>query len=194
MRTLLNTFLFIGLFSCWLHADEIIPGVLSFKPTNLNMSVYLGSFPGADQPPVYTFSPDKQDGRQIEIKMRPVGVVHGEGKSISYRQLDENALKGEFTNAFGLFSNATNVNLAFDINIVSPLADTKLGGQKAISASFNYVRKDGVFLGSTEVYWVQVQTNRVVEVLLRTQSNSKEQLDSLRKCLPSFKIKSQLQK
>lgn len=201
MRTLLITFLITGSFLLHLHADEIIPGVLSCNSKNFSHFIEFAqigdtndnSFYGISPPRTYVFQSENNDGRQISIRMRSVGVAFEGGNRFSYRQLDENALKAAFTNAFTPPSYTTNAPRVWDVNIISPVADTHLGGQNAISISLNRVlRKNGMSSGLEEIYWVRVHTNGVVEVILRTRSDSEAQLNSLRKCLPGLKIKSGL--
>ena len=176
----IRTLLFALLVSCWAHAEEVIPGVLTFTPPAGFAASRSGGDPG-DNPfsgvgQLRTYA--SHDG-QIDINVRFVGFSIGEGKLVTYRQLDENGIKQEMSDFSKSLSNSTNVTM-------TAVAVTNLGGQKAFSFTFHsIVREYGRHIYG-DIYWVRIDTNRVVEVELST--NSDKSLSKLRLSLSGFKI------
>jgi|ERR1017187_3003360 hypothetical protein len=177
---IIRTFIFALLVSCWARAEEVIPGILTFTPPASFGAFQLGGDPG-DNP----FSGVGQareylapDGKQININMRLVGFSIGEGKRVTYRQLDDNGVKQEMVDFAKSLPNITNI---------TAVAATQLGGQKAFSFTFHAIVRDyGIHLYG-DIYWVRIDTNRVVEVELSTHSDAA--LVELRQSISSLKIK-----
>ena len=177
---IIRTFIFVLVVSCWAHAEEVIPGILTFTPP-----ASFGAFKSGGDPGDNPFSGVGQareylspDGKQININVRLVGFSIGEGKRVTYQQLDDNGVKQEMLNFSKSLPNITNM---------TAIVETNLGGQKAFSFTFHaFVRDYGIHLYG-DIYWVRIDTNRVVEVELSTHSDAA--LIELRQSLPDFKIK-----
>jgi hypothetical protein len=174
---IIRTFVLALTITCLVHAEEIIPGVLTFTPPAGFDAFKPGGDPG-DNP----FSGVGQlreylshDGKQIDINMRLVGFSIGQGKRVTYRQLGDAGVKQEMVTLAKSLQNVTNM---------SAIAETKLGGQKALSFTFHAI--NGIHF-YCDLYWVRVDTNRVLEVELITHSDAA--LVELRQSLPGFKIK-----
>ena len=162
---IIRTFIFVLVVSCWAHAEEVIPGILTFTPP-----ASFGAFKSGGDPGDNPFSGVGQareylspDGKQININVRLV---------------DDNGVKQEMLNFSKSLPNITNM---------TAIVETNLGGQKAFSFTFHaFVRDYGIHLYG-DIYWVRIDTNRVVEVELSTHSDAA--LIELRQSLPDFKIK-----
>ena len=180
MRMIIRILLFALVFSFWAHAEDVIPGVVTFIPPTGFDAFRPGGDPG-DNP----FDGVGQlreylshDGKQIDINARLIGFSTGEGKRLTYRQLDDAGVKQEMLDFAKSLPNITNM---------TAVAEAKLGGQKAFSFTFHAIVRDyGIHLYG-DIYWVRVDTNRVVEVELSTHSDAA--LVELRKSLTGFKIK-----
>jgi hypothetical protein len=117
------------------------------------------------------------------VNLRSVGFTIGEGKRVTFSQLDDNAYRNEMETVIksndGSGETATNVSL---------VTDTDLGGQSALRISYE---KPAPSFGKGaimqfDVFWVIIQSNRVIEVVLC--ANTKDRLRSLEDCLSDFKI------
>ncbi len=179
MRTLIILAIFAMSFTLRSHAEEIIPGVLTFDcPTNFG-GFGSGEDPG-DPPFPQRFGYREylaNDGRQININVRMVECYTNKGYGLLIREPDDNELKEKLAGLIKSYSNATNA---------PPVVDTKIDGQKAISIS--YVSHVGPMTLHFENYWVKVQSNAVVEILLSTTADSEESLHSMRPYLSKIKI------
>ena len=180
---IIRTFIFALVISCWAHAEEVIPGILTFTPPAIFGAFQPGGDPG-DNP----FSGVGQareylapDGKQININMRVVGFSIGEGKRVTYRQLDDAGVKQEMLDFAKSLPNSPGVTN------LSQIVVTNFGGQKALSFTFHVLVRDyGIHIYG-DFYWVRVDTNRVVEVELSTHSDAA--LVELRQSMSSLKIK-----
>ena len=90
---------------------------------------------------------------------------------------NDKELKEKLADLIKSYSNVTNA---------PSVVDTKIDGQKAISIS--YVSHVGYMTLHFENYWVRVQSNAVVEILLSTSADSEESLHSMRPYLSKIKI------
>lgn len=116
--------------------------------------------------------------------MREVGFAIGPGKVTTYHKLDDKSLRDWMQTTVVGTRSVTNH---------ARVADAKVGGQPALSVSYQvaqpyWPKKPGA-LFPFEVYWVRIQTNRVLEIELI--ADSPEHLETLRPCLTKFKIKRQ---
>jgi len=190
MRFFTKIVLFSVLFPSLLRAEDIITGLISFDhPPFLRGGLPNGGpganpFSGVGRVRVY-FASDNSGGshRQINVNLRTIGFAIGEGKRVSFRLLDNNSLREEMETAVksndGSSENATNI---------SAIADADLGGQSALRISYEKPAP-GFSKGAImkfEIFWVTIQSNRVIEVVL--SANSKDRLQSLENCLSGFKI------
>ena len=176
---MIRTFLFTLIFSFWAQAEDVIPGIVTFTaPTGFD--AFQSGGDSGDNPfggvgPIREYL--SHDGKQININARLVGFSIGEGKQVTYRQLDDTGVKQEMLDFAKSLPNITNM---------TAVAETKLGGQKAFSFTFHAIVRDyGIHLYG-DIYWVRVDTNRVVEVELSAHSDAA--LIELRKSLSGFKI------
>jgi hypothetical protein len=169
-------------------AEELIPGVLAFDPPeflSINPSVrdrtnsdsgsrILRRYAAADNDP-------RTSQRLVIVSLREVGAVTDSGKAGASGPLDKPALGAALRAAVNATRNAVHV---------SPVTEAKVGGQTALLAAYEvprpYWQKPDGELFPHEVYWVKVQTNQVVEIKLI--ADSPEHLQTLKTCLPRFKI------
>src|SRR3954467_2667679 len=149
VRTFIKVLFLTALLPFVVRAEELIPGLLSFEPPAFlarfgpTSDAYDNMFSGVQPVAQYLANDSYQTLRNLTINERMVGFTLGEGKKITYRKLDEKALRDEFVACFRSLPNTTNISSAID---------TKLGGQKAISLSFQTPRGNGK--GYYEVYWI----------------------------------------
>ena len=119
--------------------------------------------------------------RLLIISIRETEAVLDSGKTAINRQPDDQALRAEMQAAMTSIPNATHV---------SSVTNAEVGGETALLASCQlsrpYWQKPDDFFFPSEVYWVRIQTNRVVEIKLI--ADSMEHLQTLKSCLPEFKI------
>lgn len=186
MRASIQIILFAILFPCLLPAEEIITGLISFDPPPFLRGGIPGGGPGENpfsgvgRVRVYFASDNSgQSHRQVDVNLRLVGFIIGEGKRVTLRQLDDKAFRTEMETVIKRSDGATNV---------SAVTDANLGGQPALQISYEEpapnFRKDAVM--EFDIYWVLIQSNRVIEVKLA--ADSKGRLGSLEDCLSGFKI------
>ena len=188
MRILFCTILLATMIPRWSHAEELISGVLAFDPPPfLSMSTLIhgGTNSESDSRIVRRYAATDNDPRTsqrlVMISVRETGTAADSGKAGNDRQPDTQTLRTEMQAAINSTRNATNV---------APVTDAEVGGQTALLASYQMPRPywqkpDGVLFPS-EVYWVKVSTNQVVEI--RLTADSMEHLQTLKACLPKFKI------
>jgi hypothetical protein len=186
MRVLFCTMLLAILLPRWSHAEELVADAFTFNPPAFLSASTFGSdntnsadgilkawhFAATDNNP-------RTSQRLFIISIREIGVAPDSG--ITNRQLDDKAFRAEMQSVMNSTRNATNV---------SPVADAEVGGASALLASCQLQRPywqkpDDVFF-PCEVYWVRIQANRVAEIKLIADST--EHLQTLKECLPKFKI------
>jgi len=187
MRLLFYTLLFALTLPRWLPAEELIAGVLAFDPpaflspnttvqgsTNAESdSRILRRYAAADNDP-------RTSQRLVIVSLREVGAAPDSGK-VTAGQWDNQALRDAMQAAVNATRNATNV---------TSLTNAAVGGQAAWGIAYQiprpYWQKPAGELFPYEIYWVKVQTNQVAEIKLI--ADSAEHLQSLKACLPRFKI------
>ena len=182
MRILFCTILFAILFPRGSPAGELVSNVLAFDPpaflsANTNFENGTGKvwrYAATDNDP-------RTSQRLLLVSVREIGVATNSENAVTYRRLDDQAFRAEMLAAMNSTRNATNV---------SPVTEVEVGGQPALLATYELPRpywqkSDGVFF-PCEVYWVRIQTNRVAEIKL--VADSAEHLQTLKACLPKFKI------
>jgi hypothetical protein len=187
-RILFCTLLLAILFPRWSPAEEFISGVLAFDPPAFLSAGTFGrdSTNSADGiPKVWHYAATDNDPRTSQrlliVSIRETGAVLDSEKAVTNRGLDDTALRAEMQAAMNSIRNATNV---------SAVTDAEVGGQAALLASYQlprpYWQKSEGSLCPCEVYWIRVQTNQVAEIKLIADST--EHLETLKSCLPKFKI------
>jgi len=169
--------------------DDLIPGVLKFDPHAFLESGRAGRarddiFSGVGELRRYGAKDNdiRTGQRDVIINVRGVGFSIGDGKVVTYHRLDEAALRAWMQTVVDSTPNATNI---------TKVTDAKVGDQSALFASYQiaqpyWSKKPGAFF-PFEVYWVRVQTNRVVEIQLI--GDTPEHLETLRPCLTKFTVK-----
>ena len=115
------------------------------------------------------------------VSLRDVGYSIGNGKVITYRKLDDQALRVCMQEAMKERRNGTNF---------TQVANARVGGLPALVFTYEvpqppYGGKPSTLLG-IEYYWVKVRTNRVLEIKLMAED--RETLGTLRSSLDRFKI------
>ena len=184
MRILFCTILLAVLFPRASPAGELVPDVLAFDPpTFLSVNTNFengkpaksGVTPATDNDP-------RTSQRLLLVSVREIGIANEfQENAVIYRQLDDQAFRAEMLAAMSSTRSATNV---------SPVTEAEVGGQAALLVTYElpqpyWQKSDGVFC-PCEVYWVRIQTNRVAEIKL--VADSAEHLQTLKACLPKFKI------
>jgi hypothetical protein len=172
----------------WSHAEELISGVLAFDPpaflsdipslhdsTNSENGIHLvRRYAAADNDP-------RTSQRLVIVSLREVGSVPASGKVLPSGQLDSQALRDALLAAANSTRNAAHI---------TSVTNAEVGGQSAWLVAYQiprpYWQNPAGELFPYEVYWVQVQTNQVAEIKLI--ADSAEHLQSLKTCLPRFKI------
>jgi hypothetical protein len=179
---IIRTFIFALIISSWAHAEEVIPGILTFTPPASFGAFQPSSDSGDGDNPFSGVGQVREylapDGSQIDINVRLVGFSIGEGKGVAYRQLDDAEVKQEMLRFAKSHSNITNT---------VTILETKLDDKKAFSFTFHVIVGDYATHIDADFYWVRIDTNRVVEVELSAHSDTA--LVELRKSLSGFKIK-----
>jgi hypothetical protein len=169
-------------------AEELISNVLAFNPPAfLSASTFNqdGTNIESEARRVWRYTAVDNDPRTSQrlliVSIRETGAALDPGKTAINRQLDDQALRAEMQAAVTSIPNATHV---------SSVTNTAVGGETALLASCQlsrpYWQKPDSVLFPSEVYWVRIQTNRVVEIKLI--ADSMEHLQTLKSCLPEFKI------
>lgn len=184
MRVLFCAMLLAILLSRWARAEELISGVLAFDPPAfLSPSVFGGEITNSDIREIWRYAATDNNPRTSQrlliVSIREMGVATD--SEITNHYFDGNALRAAMQAAIKSTRDATNV---------SPVTDAEVDGQAALFASYQLPRpywqkSDGAFF-PCEAYWVRLQTNRVVEIKL--VADSMEHLQTLKSCLPKFKI------
>ena len=171
------------------HGDDLIPGVVTFDPPAFLHGGTSGQhsddmFSGVGEIREYGAGDNdiRTGQRLVIINVREVGFSIGPGKVVTYQKLDEKGLLAWMQTVMDSARNATNI---------TKVATAKVGGQPALFASYqvaqpNWPKKRGA-LFPFEVYWVRIQTNRVVEI--KFVADTPEHMDTLRPCLTRFTIK-----
>jgi hypothetical protein len=188
MRILFCTILLAILFPHGSPAGELVPDVLAFDPPAfLSADAFVGNNTNSENEirKAWRYAATDNDPRTSQrlliVSLREIGVATNSENTVSYRRLDDQAFRAEMLAAMNSTRNATNV---------SPVTDVEVGGTAALLASYELPRpywqkSDGAFF-PCEAYWVRVETNRVVEIKL--VADSAEHLQTLKACLPKFKI------
>ena len=188
MRILFRTLLLAILFPRWSQAEEFISDFLTFDPPAfLSVSTFGSNNTNSEGGilKVWNFAATDNDPRTSQrlliISIREIGIALDSEKAVTNRQLDDRAFRAEMQAAMNSTRSATNI---------SAVTDAEVGGTAALFASCQLQRPywqkpDGVFF-PCEVYWVRVQSNRVAEIKLIADST--EHLETLKSCLPKFKI------
>ena len=189
MRTVILSLFLVVVLPSISHGDDLIPGVVSFDPPAFLHGGTSGQhsddiFSGVGEIRQYGAGDNdiRTGQRLVVINVREVGFSTGAGKVVTYQKLDDKALRAWMQTAMDSTRNATNI---------TKVADAKVGGQAALFASYQvaqpyWPKKPGA-LFPFEVYWVRIQTNRVVEIKL--VADSPEHLETLKPCLTKFRIK-----
>jgi hypothetical protein len=187
-RILFCTILLAIIFPRWLHAEEFISDAFTFDPPAfLSASTFGRNSTNSENGilKVWHFAATDNDPRTSQrlliISIREIGAAPDSEKAVTNRESDDKAFRAEMQAAMNSTRSATNI---------SPVTDAEVGGTAALLASCRLQRPywqkpDGVFF-PCEVYWVRVQTNRVAEI--RLIADSTEHLETLKSCLPKFKI------
>ncbi|HTH49763.1 MAG TPA: hypothetical protein VMB21_19775 [Candidatus Limnocylindria bacterium] len=190
MRITVFILLFASLLTVDSRGEDLIPGHLSFDlPPYMN-----GGPPGRSDPGDDPFSPVREIRRyavtrtnwdagfnNMFVSLRDVGYSIGNGKVITYRKLDDKALRTcmqETTTKQGHGTNFTQV------------ANAKVGGLAALVVAYDVPQPPygsrPATVARIESYWVKVQANRVLEIKLWAQDP--KTLAALRSSLDRFKI------
>jgi hypothetical protein len=182
-RILFCTLLLAILFPRWMPAEEFISGLLTFDPPaflSASASGHDGTNSADGILKVWHYAATDNDPRTSQrlliVSIREIKTT----SEITLRQNDT-ALRAEMQAAMNSTRNATNV---------STVTDTEVGEQAALLASYwlprPYWQKSDGILFPCEVYWIRVRTNQVAEIKLIADST--EHLETLKSCLPKFKI------
>lgn len=188
MRLLFSTLLLALTLTRWLHAEELISGVLAFDPpaflsgipsvhdstNSANGIRIVRRYAAADNDP-------RTSQRLVIVSLREVGPVPAAGTVAANGELDHPALRDALLTSAHATPNAAQI---------TSVTNAEVGGQAAWLVSYQiprpYWTKPAGGLFPYEVYWVPVQTNQVAEIKLI--ADSAEHLQSLKTCLPRFKI------
>jgi hypothetical protein len=178
MRASFSCFFFLLIvFPLTTHCEEIIPGVVSFDAPRFLVSHSPKTVTNLDVPgEIRQFSAIAAMGSRI-INIR----IKDAGSSLRQDKVDYSALRTLMQTLVDSTRNATNI---------SKVAESKVGGKRALCLSYQVVQRhwaenpNAVF--SFEVYWVIIQTNRILEIKL--MADSPEHLDTLKPCLTKFRI------
>ncbi len=188
MRILFCTLLLAMLYPRWSQAEELIPGVLAFDPpaflasipasgdrTNFQDGIrVVRRYAAADNDP-------RTSQRLVIVSLREIGVSPVAGTAAASNQAAGQALRDALQAVVNSTRNATNI---------TAVTNATVGGLPAWIISYQvprpYWQKPESELFPYEIYWVKVQTNQVVEIKLI--ADSPEHLETLKACLPRFKI------
>jgi hypothetical protein len=188
MRLLFCTILLTLLVPRWAHAEELVPGLLAFDPpaflsglpssgdstNSANGSRILRRYAATDNDP-------RTSQRLLIVSLREIGAVTDPGKISTGRPSADQALRAALQAAVSSDRNAVNV---------TSVTNAEVGGRPAWLVTYQmprpYWQKPDAGLFPYEVYWVKIQTNQVVEIKLI--ADSVEHLQTLKTCLPRFKI------
>jgi hypothetical protein len=188
MRSLCLTLLLLISSRCISLGDELIPGVVTFEPLPFLYGGMSGShsddiFSGVGEVRQYAAGDNdiRTGQRLVIVNVREVGFSIGPGKVVTYQKLDDKGLRTWMQSAMDSTRSATNI---------TKVADAKVGGQAALFASYQvsqpyWPKKPGA-LFPFEVYWVRIQTNRVLEI--KFVADTPEHMETLRPCLTKFRI------
>jgi hypothetical protein len=176
MRVLFCTMLLAILLPRWSHADELVADAFTFDPPAfLSASTFGNASTNSEGGilKVWHFTATDNDPRTSQRLL-----------IVSIREIkaaDDVALRSEMQSAMNSTRNANNV---------STVTNAEVGEQAALLASYQlprpYWQKSEGILFPCEVYWIRIQTNRVAEIKLIADST--EHLETLKSCLPKFKI------
>lgn len=169
------------------HDRELIPGILLFESPQTLHRIHVGGDPG-DNPfsgvvTVAAYSGVEnsiESYRSLNINARSVGFSIGNGKSITFHELDDTAL-GEAMQQIYEVRGA----------IQKPEAESaRIGGQNALLLTFEkpapYHRPSALF--HHEIFWVRIERNLVLEFVFVT--DSPEKMDSLKdEAMPRIEIR-----
>jgi hypothetical protein len=175
-RILFCTLLLAILFPRWSHAEELVADAFTFDPPAfLSASTFGRDNTNSENRilKVWRYAAADNDPRTSQ---RLLIVIIRETKAA-----DDAALHAEMQAAMNSTRNATNV---------STVTDAEVGGHAALLISYQlprpYWQKSEGILCPCEVYWIRIQTNQVAEIKLIADST--EHLETLKSCLPKFKI------
>jgi hypothetical protein len=188
MRIIFCTILLALVFPRWSRAEELISDILAFDPPEfLSVSAPLPNSTNSETGLriVRRYAARDNDPRTSQrlliISLRETTAGTDSAPAVTSLRLEDRGLRAEMQAA---------VNSTPNVIHVSPVTNAEVGGQAALFASCSiprpYWQKPEGELFPCEVYWVKVQTNRVVEIKLI--ADSPEHLQTLKACLPRFKI------
>jgi hypothetical protein len=189
VRTFFLLLFLMFAFRCVSRGDDIVPGIVAFDPpaflhggtSGQGSDDKFGRVTGIRQ----YFAKNNNVGtgeRLVVINVREVGFSTGHDMVITYQKLNDNALRTWMQNVMKSSRDATNI---------TKVADAKLGNKPALLVCYQVPqptwpkKQDALF--PFEVYWVRIETNRVMEVELI--ADTPEHLNTLRPCLDRFAIK-----
>jgi hypothetical protein len=186
MRILFCTLLLVIVAPRGSHAEELIPGVLSFDPPAFlaagpSVPARTNSVSGRRE--VWRYAATDNDPRASQrllvISLRETDAA-SEATNAAPTPSDP-AFRAEMQAAMNATRNVTNV---------APVTDAEVAGQPALRVTCQIPRPywqepDGA-LFSSEIYWVKIRTNEVVEIKLIADST--DHLQTLEACLPKFKF------
>ena len=188
VRTLLLLLFLVFAFQCISRGDDLIPGLITFDPpaflhsgtSGHDNDDKFGRVTGIRQ----YFAKDNNPGkgeRLVVVNVREVGFSIGHDQVMTYQKLDDTALREWMQNVTDSSRDATNI---------TEVTNAKVGGKPALLVCYQVAQpnwpKKLHALFPFEVYWVRIQTNRVMEVELI--ADTPEHLNTLRPCLDRFRI------
>ena len=185
VRTLLLLMFLVLTFQCVSRGDDIIPGIVTFDPpaflhsgtSGQDSNDKFGKIAGVRQ--YFAKDNDVRKGeRLVVINVREVASSIGHDN----QKHDDTALHAWMQQVTVSSLDATNI---------TKVTDAKVSGEPSLLISYqvaqpNWPKKQEA-LFRFEVYWVRIQTNRVMEVELIADTS--EHLSTLRPCLDRFTIR-----
>jgi hypothetical protein len=189
MHILFYTILLAMISPCRSHAEELISDVLTFNPPaflSARPSFQAGTNSESAPRTIWRYAATDNDPRTsqrlLTISLREMGTRMDSAPAVTSLQSDDPVLKAEMQVA---------MNSTPNVIPVSPVTNAVIAGQPAWLATCEiprpYWQKPNNEFFPCEVYWVKVQSNRVAEIKLI--ADSPEHLQTLKTCLPGFKIK-----
>ena len=185
VRTLPLLMFLVLAFQCVSRGDDIIPGIVTFDPpaflhsgtSGQDSDDKFGKVAGVRQ----YFAKDnnnRKGERLVVINVRQVASSIGRDN----QKHDDTALRAWMQQVTVSSLDATNI---------TKVTDAKVSGEPSLLISYqvaqpNWPKKQEA-LFRFEVYWVRIQTNRVMEVELIADTS--EHLSTLRPCLDRFTIR-----
>jgi hypothetical protein len=185
VRTFLLLLFLVFTFQCISSGEDIIPGVVTFDPpaflhggvSGQDSDDKFGKVAGVRQ--YFAKDNDTRKGeRLVVINVREFASSIGDDN----QKHDDTALRAWMQHVTVSSRDATNI---------TEVADAKVSGKPALLISYQVAqptwpkKQDALF--RFEVYWVRIQTNRVLEVELI--ADTAEHLNTLRPCLDRFAIR-----